>query len=339
MSQKANPAAIGAFTLGAIALLVAAGLVLGSGRLLTQHTRAVAYFEGDIQGLAVGSAVDLRGVQVGTVTGIGIRVDLDTMEPLIPVFMELDPNHFDLRGGKETKGDGVPRSSHEELLKRAVESGLRARLATQSLVTGQLIVELDLDRNEPRHVVGADPSAIEIPTSDSDIQKLKNVLGRIPLERIAASLLRTLDDADRLVSSPEIPRLLQSLAHASDSLDRLLTSLNADVDPLVANANHTMTSAQDALADARRALTEMRSTLATASHLMATSVDEAAKGAAVTLQKADKVFADADGLIGANSPQRYDIDQMLRNLAAATHALRIFADDLQRKPNNIVMGK
>jgi paraquat-inducible protein B len=338
MSQKANPAAIGAFTLGAIALLAAAGLVLGSGRLLTHHTRAVAYFEGDIQGLTVGSAVDLRGVQVGTVTAIGIRVDLDTMEPLIPVFMELDPNHFDLRGGKETKGD-VPRSSHEELLKRAVESGLRARLATQSLVTGQLIVELDLDRNERSRFVGADPSVIEIPTSDSDIQKLKNVLGRIPLERIADSLLRTLDDADRLVSSPEIPRLLQSLAHASDNLDRLVTSLNAEVDPLVANANQTMTSAQDALADARRALAEIRSTLATASHLMATSVDEAAKGAAVTLQKADRVLSDADGLIGANSPQRFDIDQALRNLAAASHALRLFADDLQRKPNNIVMGK
>jgi paraquat-inducible protein B len=339
MSKKANPAAVGAFTLGAIALVVAAGLVLGSGRLLRHHTRAVAYFEGDIQGLTVGSAVDLRGVQVGTVTEIGIRVDLETMEPLIPVYMELYPNHFDLRNAEETKDAGTQRLTHEELLKRAVESGLRARLATQSLVTGQLIVELDLARKEPRRLLGVDRSTTEIPTSDSDIQKLKNTLGRIPLERIADSLLRTLDDADRLVSSPEIPKLLQSLAHASDNLDRLLTSLNADVDPLVMNANRTMTSAQDALAEARRTLMEMRSALATASHLMTTSVDEAAKGAAVTLQKADRVLTDADGLIGANSPQRYDMDQMLRNLSAASHALRLFADDLQRKPNNIVMGK
>jgi paraquat-inducible protein B len=339
MSQQANPAAIGAFTLGAVALLVAAGLVLGSGRLLTHHTRAVAYFEGDIQGLTVGSAVDLRGVQVGTVTAIGIRVDLETMQPLIPVYMELDQSHFDLRDARERKDAGAPRLTHEELLKRAVESGLCARLATQSLVTGQLIVELDLDRNDPRRFVGVDPSTTEIPTSDSDIQKLKNVLGRIPLERIADSLLHTLDDADRLVSSPEIPKLLQSLAQASDNFDRLLTSLDAEVDPLVMNANHTMTSAQDALAEAQRTLTEMRSAVATASHLMTTSVDEAARGTAATLQKADKVLSDADGLIGANSPQRYDIDQMLSNLAAASHALRVFAEDLQRKPNNIVMGK
>src|SRR5262249_1702254 len=103
--------------------------------------------------------------------------------------------------------------------------------------------------------------------------------------------------------------------------------------------NHTLSSAQDTLAEARRALADMHSALTMAGHLMTTSIDEAARGAAVTLQKADRVLADADALLGANSPQRYDIDQMLRNLAAASHSLRLFADDLQRKPNTIVMGK
>jgi len=212
--------------------------------------------------------------------------------------------------------------------------------AREDLPRGEaLVVELDLNSNEPRTFVGADPSTIEIPTSASDIQKIKNALGRIPLERIADSMLRVLDDADRLISSPEIPTLLQHLTKASDNLDRLLASVDADLDPLVTNLNHTMTSAQDTLADGRRALAEMRTALATANHLMTTSIDEAARGAAVTLQKADKVLGDADSLIGPTSPQRYDIEQTLRNLSNASHALRLFAEDLQRKPNNLVMGK
>jgi paraquat-inducible protein B len=339
MSKKANPTVIGAFTLGAIGLLAAAVVIFGSGRFFTRHTHAVAYFEGDIQGLTIGSAVDLRGVQVGTVTEIGIRLDLDTMKPLIPVYMEFDSNHFDVKGAKETKDGAALQFAHEQLLKRAVESGLHARLATQSLVTGQLIVELDLDPNEPTTFVGADPSTVEIPTSDSDIQKLKNALGRLPLDRLADSALRVLDHADRLISSPEIPVLLQSLTHASNNLDRLLTSLNTDLDPLVTNLHQTMGSARDTLADAHGALGEMRTALATANHLMTTSIDEAARGATVTLQKADKALADADSLIGATSPQRYDIDQTLRNLSAASRALRLFSEDLQRKPNNIIMGK
>jgi paraquat-inducible protein B len=339
VSKKANPTVIGAFTLGAIGLLAAAVVIFGSGRFFTHHTHAVAYFQGDIQGLTVGSAVDLRGVQVGTVTEIGIRVDLKTMKPLIPIYMEFNSNHFDVKGGEDTRGGASLQFAHEQLLKRAVGSGLHARLATQSLVTGQLVVELDLDRNEPTTLVGADPSTIEIPTSDSDIQKLKNALGRLPLDRLADAALRVLDHADRLISSPEIPVLLQSLTHASGNLDRLLTSLDTDIDPLVMNLNQTMGSARDTLADAHGVLVEMRTAFTMASHLITTSIDEAAKGATVTLQKADKALSDADSLIGANSPQRYDIDQTLRNLSAASRALRLFSEDLQRKPNNIIMGK
>jgi paraquat-inducible protein B len=51
------------------------------------------------------------------------------------------------------------------------------------------------------------------------------------------------------------------------------------------------------------------------------------------------VLADADNLIGPNSPQRYDIDQTLRSLSAASRALRLFADNLERRPNAIIMGK
>jgi paraquat-inducible protein B len=148
-----------------------------------------------------------------------------------------------------------------------------------------------------------------------------------------------LDHADQLISSPEVLSLLQSVAHASNNLDRLVTALNADIDPLVMNVNQTMASAQDTMADARRALVEMRTTLATANHLMSTSIDDVAKRASATLQKADKLLADADGLVATNSPQRNDLDQTLRNLSNASRALRLFAEDLQRKPNNIVMGK
>ncbi len=339
MSRRANPTVIGAFTLGALALLVATIVTFGSGKFFARHTRAVAYFQGDIQGLNIGSAVDLRGVEVGTVTQIGIRLDLETMNPLIPVYMEFNSNRFDVSGVGAGKNPASLELAHEELLKNAVKAGLHARLATQSLVTGQLVVELDLDPNEPRTLVGRDPSTIEIPTSESDIQKLKNALGRIPLERIAEAALRVLDHADQVISSPEIPVLLRSLTHASGSLDQLVTTLNADLDPLAANANQTLASARETLAEARGALVDMRTALATANHLMAGSVDEAARGAVVALQKADKALSDADSLLGPSSPQRYDINQTLRSLSAASHALHLFADDLERRPNSIIMGK
>src|SRR5271166_2383613 len=163
MARKANPAIIGTFTLGALAVGIVGLIVFGSGRFFVQHTRAVAYFAGDIQGLTVGAPVDVRGVQVGTVTKISIRLDVATMAPVIPVYMEFDPGRFDV--------PATDRTTAEQRLRTAIQNGLHARLAVQSLVTGQLIVELDLEPDAARSLVGADPSTLEIPTSPSEIQR------------------------------------------------------------------------------------------------------------------------------------------------------------------------
>jgi paraquat-inducible protein B len=51
------------------------------------------------------------------------------------------------------------------------------------------------------------------------------------------------------------------------------------------------------------------------------------------------LLANSDSVVAPNSPQRYDLDQTLRNLTATTRALRVFAEGLERRPNSIVVGK
>ena len=79
--------------------------------------------------------------------------------------------------------------------------------------------------------------------------------------------------------------------------------------------------------------------LTTANQLLNGDVREAVRVAIGTLEKAQKLFANSDSLIAPNSPQRYDIDQTLRNLTATTRSLRVFAEGLERRPNSIVVGK
>ena len=64
MSKKANPALVGGFVLGALALAVVAVMIFGSGRLFHQTERYVLYFQGSMTGLNVGSPVVFRGVEV-----------------------------------------------------------------------------------------------------------------------------------------------------------------------------------------------------------------------------------------------------------------------------------
>ena len=65
MSRKENKTLIGAFVVGAIAILVIALLALGSGKFFRESRSYVLFFEGSVKGLNVGSPVTFRGVKIG----------------------------------------------------------------------------------------------------------------------------------------------------------------------------------------------------------------------------------------------------------------------------------
>ncbi len=68
MSKQANKTKIGIFVLGAMALLVIAIVVLGSGKLFRKTFKAVCFFEGSVGGLDAGAPVVFDGVRIGSVT-------------------------------------------------------------------------------------------------------------------------------------------------------------------------------------------------------------------------------------------------------------------------------
>ena len=67
MGKRLNPAAVGVFVLGALALTVMAVVLFGSGKLFRKTHEFVIYFGGDVSGLRVGAPVKFKGVEIGQV--------------------------------------------------------------------------------------------------------------------------------------------------------------------------------------------------------------------------------------------------------------------------------
>ena len=131
MSERANPTLIGAFLLGAIALVVAGLMVFGGGRFFTETVTYVAYFPETISGLNDGAPVNFRGVKVGTVRRIEVQLDAQDLSVKIPVYLRLERRRIREIGGTIPEINFIP---------ELIERGLRAQLQLQSIVTGQLSI-------------------------------------------------------------------------------------------------------------------------------------------------------------------------------------------------------
>ena len=75
MAKRVSSTAIGAFVLASLALAAVVAVVLGSGQLFRHPHYYICMFQGNLNGLKVGAAVKVKGVQIGTVKKIGLRLN------------------------------------------------------------------------------------------------------------------------------------------------------------------------------------------------------------------------------------------------------------------------
>lgn len=345
MSKKANPKLIGGFVLGAVVLLVAAVVILGSGRLVDNRAKAVVFFDGSVNGLSVGAPVSLRGVKIGEVTQVKIEIDIQQFRARIPVYIAFEPGRAELIGN-----DG---QHFGTTLEEAVKRGLRAQLQMQSIVTGQLFVELDFMPNTPIRLIGSDKSMPEIPAVETMLDTLKNELSKLPLQDIGHTALKVLTSLDGLLSSPETRQMMLDLAASSSELRGTLVDVRTQVKPVGDNLSRASASAADAMREMQVVVRDLKVELgATLDQLKRTMKVYETQGDAVgkdlqrSLRTVEKALKDADtALIGINTvfgegtSSRADIDQILRNLASTTRALRGLAETLERNPNALITGR
>lgn len=205
MSKQANKKLIGAFVVGAIALIIVALLVFGSGKLLSKRVEYVLFFGGSVKGLQIGAPVTFRGVKVGEVTDILLLMDPKTLAVWIPVYVAIDPQTFE----SEAKREG----SHD-FYQVLIAKGLKAQLELQSIVTGQLMISADFYPEKPIRLIGLEKKYPEIPTIPSSMEELTKTIQNLPLAQIANRLDSVLAGANKVVSSPELRESMASLNQA-----------------------------------------------------------------------------------------------------------------------------
>lgn len=333
MSKRTNPTLIGAFVVGAVALIAVGVALLGGSEYFAERLRYVSYFDEQTKGLRVGSNVILNGVRVGYVSDIALLVDQSTFNTLTQVTLEILPEDLVMTDFGEVVRTEARRApiGHDLMVE---EAGLRAQLEIDSFITGQLVVKLGMYPETAAVYRGVDPPFREIPTIPSNVQaflaKAREWAQRVgedfDLEAIAERLNSILRGLDELSNSEDLRKLLAGI-------NRLVS--DEDAHAMAGNLNDTLNDIRAATADARALIRNTDGRIEDLAGDLRPAIQELA-GA---MEEAEQTLAAAKEQLRGETVQVYQLQQTLEEVEGAARALREFFDLLERNPEALVSGK
>lgn len=221
-------------------------------------------FDQSVRGLEIDAPVDFLGLEIGSIKAV--RLDYDARRKRFPV--EVEAEIFPTRLG--TVRDALRQEGDDEklrdttLLRRLVESGLRAQARTGNLLTGQMYVALDF----PARVTKAEldtrtaiPAIPTVPGTLSDVQpqiaEIVAKVNKVPFDEIGRNLNDTLSQA-RLAIEQLRPEAQASLADVRRTLTAVQETLSRADRNLLDPGAPLQRNAEQTLADLQRAAQSLR---------------------------------------------------------------------------------
>ena len=324
MASNRSYTVIGLFMFGAIALVVVGVLALGGNRLLSNNRQAIIFFDQSVLGLSNGSKVLFRGVQVGTVKNVQLRIDPDVGKSRIGVTIEMAGNHTVMMNGSPTSAE----MTTEELVKR----GLRAQLVVWSYVTSQLAVNLDFrPDSKPQFAINKDNMELtEIPAVPSQIEQLKDTVTGLPWK----DTLETVNET------------MESVVMLANDMDQLLNRMGPNLEKTTTTTREAVAAARDAVymnsrqfektLESVRALTNNVNTQIESRDEQLTRLLDNAEATSANIQQLSENLED---ITDPRSGTRQDIEAAIRDLSAGASSMRRFAETLERERRIFTAGR
>ena len=322
MSLRASPTAIGLFMIGGLVLGVVGVATLASTTLFEERSTFMSFFEESVNGLDRGAPVKFQGVPVGTVTEILIRIDERDKTFEVPVQYEVDLTRLTTQTGSYLQLD------REVVLQQQVADGLRAQLQMESMVTGQLYIELTYRPDAPLEPEPEATAFPEIPTTPSLLAALGTGAGSL-----MADVLQVLFQVNQLLDEVDMPGINAAVVASAQSVQRLadapeIRAALEQVPGMTAQANQALAEVQRLAERAGAAIDPLQL------RLEGTSMEMTA-----TLQALRATLDGMAGMLSADSDLGYGLQETLASLRDAADALRALATALEQNPDMLIRGK
>ncbi len=204
-------------------------------------------FEENVSGLAVGAPVELSGLRIGSVTSLSGIVDFNQFgdsRVRLNVILSIQPARLGLPGEASAEAALA-------LLQDRVSNGLRARLASASLLTGGLKVEMvEVEDAPPARLTSIGLDLPVMPTTQSEtsdaaatVEGVFTRINNLPIEELLNSAINVMNSADALISNSDLQETPGDVRTLLGDLSGLVTSDDVRNIPVTLNATLTRVEA------------------------------------------------------------------------------------------------
>jgi paraquat-inducible protein B len=288
-------------------------------------------FDDNISGLAVGASVELSGLKIGEVETLSGIVDYNQFgdsRVRLNVNLSIQPARLGLPGE-------VTAENALNFLQDRVANGLRARLASASLLTGGLKVELVVVEDAPAARLVAEGNDLPVmpntksETSDAaaTVEGVFTRINNLPIEELLNSAISFLNTAEALVGNEDVRQAPGDVRDLLAEFKGLVTSDDVQNIPVALNATLIRVEKLVATLEEERIADRLLAAIDGAAEA-ANSVSSATEGVPELIEQIQGVAAMAEAL------PLSDLVSELTNLTKSAEAV-IGTDDAVALPGSL----
>jgi paraquat-inducible protein B len=169
-------------------------------RQYAEKRRFLLYFDGSVRGLSPEAPVEFRGIQIGEVVDVKLELNVMTREFQIPVLIDLEPERITPTGQLPPEWAKLSKVERQNrFFDQLVAQGLRAQLKTGNILTGKLVVDMDIYEKVKTATIDYSGTYPVLPTVPTSLQEMTNRVATIldkleqfPIDRIGKNMDATL---------------------------------------------------------------------------------------------------------------------------------------------------
>ncbi len=340
VTKKIEPAMIGIFVVLSLSLFLIGIVLFGGARFFEKESLVIAYFDDSLKGLSVGAPVTYRGVSIGQVKEIQLKIienGSNEHKVIIPILITLNGGQDLVIQGPEIQSE----QNVDDFLESMCKQGLRAKLKTISLVTGKRYIDLAMYKGSVPVYRDTSGKYLEIPTLPSDMLQAQKIIENMDFGKLYNKVLGTFESLDTLgksLSSALTPdkteQLMDDLLRVSTNLNTILEQVDTHLGPILGKVDSGISNINTTVSHADEFIISLDSTI----QPVAANFSKSLQNLDNTLLQANQLLLQAEKTLQPTSPLYFRMSETLRQVDKTAEAIQKLSEYITRNPDSLIFG-